>query len=563
MVLSETTGPPLVKRLVLILKAAGAHMPATFIDPGVYLEEVPSGARTIEGVTTSIAGVQIADIASGAHTIEAVPTSIAAFVGRAGMGPVEQPVRVDSFDAFRRLFGGVDAEMPLTYSVQQFFQNGGADAVIVRLVNDAQVAAIRVATTAAPLILEARSPGAWGNGLRARVDRATSDPGNPKLFNLTIELIGLGSHTAPTVIVSETFADLSIDPSATRYVVQVLEQQSSYVAVKDGLVPARPPDNGASIPHYPATGGSDGAPLDAQGIIGRKSDKTGIYALENADIFNLLIIPPLRRYGEAGADVTKPVWDEALNYCRDRRAMLLVDPPESWRTPVDAAAGMNGLSKLVEVDANAAIYWPFLQAADPMRGNQVAQFAPSGAVAGVIARTDGQVGVWKAAAGQTLRSFTGLSYGLTDADNGLLNPLALNCLRTFSGVGHVVWGARTIAGAEALASEWKYLPIRRTASFVEESLHRGLRWVVFEPNAEPLWAQIRLTVGAFMQGLFQRGAFQGVVPEQAYFVKCDATTNSQSNIDSGILMVVIGFAPLKPAEFVIIQLQQMAGQTHA
>ena len=145
----------------MILKAAGAHMPATFIDPGVYLEEVPSGARTIEGVTTSIAGVQIADIASGAHTIEAVPTSIAAFVGRAGMGPVEQPVRVDSFDAFRRLFGGVDAEMPLTYSVQQFFQNGGADAVIVRLVNDAQVAAIRVATTAAPLILEARSPGAW------------------------------------------------------------------------------------------------------------------------------------------------------------------------------------------------------------------------------------------------------------------------------------------------------------------------------------------------------------------------------------------------------------------
>jgi hypothetical protein len=279
--MSKAQQPPLVDRLVLNVKPVGGDMPVTFTHPGVNVEQGPSGARTIEGEVTSVPGTLVTEIASGAHPIEGVATSVAAFVGRAGMGPVEQPIRINGFDAFVHLFGGLNAEMPLTYSVQQFFQNGGAEAIIVRLVKDAQTAAIRVATAAKPLILEASSPGAWGNGLRARVDRATSDPGNQKLFNLTIELMGVGSQTAPTVIVSETFADLSVDKSAARYVVQVLAQQSSYVVVKDGLVPGHPINTGSSNPYYPASGGSDGAPLDAQGIIGNKSDKTGIHALDN------------------------------------------------------------------------------------------------------------------------------------------------------------------------------------------------------------------------------------------------------------------------------------------
>jgi phage tail sheath protein FI len=153
-----------------------------------------------------------------------------------------------------------------------------------------------------------------------------------------------------------------------------------------------------------------------------------------------------------------------------------------------------------------------------------------------------------------------LSVPLTDAENGELNPLGINCLRALPPAGRVVWGARTLQGDNRLASEWKYIPVRRTALFIEESLFRGLKWAVFEPNDEPLWAQIRLNAGSFMHSLFRQGAFQGATPREAYFVKCDKETTTQSDIDSGIVNVVVGFAPLKPAEFVVIKIQQIAGQ---
>ena len=219
--------------------------------------------------------------------------------------------------------------------------------------------------------------------------------------------------------------------------------------------------------------------------------------------------------------------------------------------------------------SSAAIYFPRILAADPLREFRQETFAPCGAVAGVIARTDAQHGVWKAPAGvdATLVGVTALSLGgdpglLTDTQAGLLNPFGVNCLRTFPNVGHVVWGARTLQGADNLASEWKYIPVRRIAYFIEESLFRGTRWTVFEPNDEPLWAQIRLNCGAFMHDLFRQGAFQGASPREAYFVKCSRETTTQNDIDAGIVNVLIGFAPLKPAEFVIIGFQQMAQQIH-
>jgi phage tail sheath protein FI len=189
-------------------------------------------------------------------------------------------------------------------------------------------------------------------------------------------------------------------------------------------------------------------------------------------------------------------------------------------------------------------------------------FAPGGAVAGVYARTDVQRGVWKAPAGldASLSGVPELSVKLTDAENGRLNPLGLNCLRTFPGSGRVVWGARTMLGSDQSFSDWKYVPVRRLALFLEESLYRGTKWVVFEPNDEPLWAQIRLNVGAFMHNLFRQGAFQGKSPQEAYFVKCDKNTTIQNDVNLGIVNVHVGFAPLKPAEFVILKIQQMAGQ---
>jgi phage tail sheath protein FI len=199
---------------------------------------------------------------------------------------------------------------------------------------------------------------------------------------------------------------------------------------------------------------------------------------------------------------------------------------------------------------------------DPLNKFQLRTFAPCGVVAGVFARTDATRGVWKAPAGidAVLNGVQGQVYKLTDAENGVLNQLGLNCFRIFPIYGPIAWGARTIAGADAQASEWKYVPVRRTALFIEESLFRGLKWAVFEPNDEPLWAQIRLNVGAFMHNLFRQGAFQGKTPREAYFVKCDKETTTQNDINLGIVNIVVGFAPLKPAEFVIITLQQMTGQ---
>jgi phage tail sheath protein FI len=199
---------------------------------------------------------------------------------------------------------------------------------------------------------------------------------------------------------------------------------------------------------------------------------------------------------------------------------------------------------------------------NPLRDNQLETFVPCGAIAGVFASTDANRGVWKAPAGiqATIVGSSQLSVGLTDAENGELNQLGINCLRSFPVVGKVAWGARTLRGADQLADEYKYIPVRRTALFIEESLYRGLKWAVFEPNDAPLWAQIRLNVGAFMQTMFRQGAFQGSTPREAYFVKCDSESTTQNDINLGIVNVIVGFAPLKPAEFVVISIQQIAGQ---
>jgi phage tail sheath protein FI len=194
-------------------------------------------------------------------------------------------------------------------------------------------------------------------------------------------------------------------------------------------------------------------------------------------------------------------------------------------------------------------------------GNQIQTFAAAGTLAGIFARTDAQSGVWKAPAGitATLGGVTGLTANINNIDNGALNEIGVNCLRTFPIIGSIVWGSRTLDGADVRASDYKYIPVRRFTLFLEESLYRGTQWVVFEPNAEPLWSSIRLNVGAFMQTLFLQGAFQGTTASQAYFVKCDSESTTQTDIDNGIVNIVVGFAPLKPAEFVVIQIQQMAG----
>jgi phage tail sheath protein FI len=278
-----------------------------------------------------------------------------------------------------------------------------------------------------------------------------------------------------------------------------------------------------------------------------ESDKKGLYALEKADLFNLLCIPPFAPEG----DVDPGLVAEAAVYCEKRRAMLIVDPPSSWTDKTKAKNQFTDPNNdyVGTRSKNAAIFFPRLKQPNPLRDNQVETFVPCGVIAGIFARTDAQRGVWKAPAGldATLIGVPQLSVPLTDAENGELNPLGINCLRSFPVAGRVVWGARTLRGADQLADEYKYIPVRRLALFIEESLYRGTQWVVFEPNDEPLWAQIRLNLSAFMNNLFRQGAFQGRTPPQ-------------NDINLGIVNIVVGFAPLKPAEFVVIKIQQIAGQ---
>ncbi len=289
---------------------------------------------------------------------------------------------------------------------------------------------------------------------------------------------------------------------------------------------------------------------------GSQASKTGIYALEKADLFNLMCIPPY----DANDNVGSTVIGEAAVYCEKRRAFLIVDPPSSWNSKQTAKTGF---ATLGTGSKNAAVFFPRLSQPNPLKNNQMETFAPCGAIAGVISRIDTNRGIWKAPAGleAILKGVPGISVNLTDDENGELNKMGINCLRSKPPAGRIIWGARTLKGDDQLASEWKYISIRRTALYIEESLFRGNQWVVFEPNDEPLWAQIRLNVGSFMHNLFRQGAFQGQSPAEAYFVKCDKETTTQDDIDRGVVNILVGFAPLKPAEFVIIKLQQIAGQS--
>jgi phage tail sheath protein FI len=275
------------------------------------------------------------------------------------------------------------------------------------------------------------------------------------------------------------------------------------------------------------------------------------------DLFNLLILP---RSASVTSATANTFWGEASAFCLKRRAFLLMDAPEEWDTVQKATNPTTGVNSLRMglVKDHSAVFYPRLTINENGLNQQV---APSGAIAGLMARIDASRGVWKAAAGTEadLRGVTGLEHRFSDGENGVLNPRAVNTIRIFPN-GIVNWGARTMDGDDDFGSEYKYIPIRRTALFIEESLYRGLKWVVFEPNDEPLWSQIRLNVGAFMHNLFRQGAFQGKTKQDAYFVKCDSETTTQNDINLGIVNIWVGFAPLKPAEFVVLYLQQMTGQ---
>ena len=540
-------------------------MPISPTYPGVYIDELPSGVHTIVGVSTS-------------NT---------AFIGTAPRGPDNTPTTILGVADYERVFGGLSKTSMMGFAVRDFFQNGGSQAFVVRVVSQgtpaivgppavpavagASAATIELPVTPpapppppaggppppppppapGPIVLNASWKGALNGKLEATVDYDGFADANSPFYNLTVAFTPTG---ALVPAVQEKFSGISTDSGSPRGLSQSLSR-SNLVSLAPGGTPAIRPDKGT----VQAAGGSDGPAISDTDIT------TGIDSLSQiqTDVINLMCIPPVI----PGQGLSVGVLAHAADACSKRRAMLIVDPFSNgaatpWRSVGDAVTGMTTPVLSGDPASYASVFFPMLKQPDPTDDNRIKLFSPCGAVAGIFARTDAKRGVWKAPAGidAALVGVPDLDVILTDPENGLLNPLGLNCLRSFRVIGRVVWGSRTLQGADALASQWKYIPVRRTALYIEQSLYRGLQWAVFEPNDEPLWAQIRLNVGAFMQGLFRQGAFQGSTPKDAYFVKCDKESTTQNDINLGIVNIVVGFAPLKPAEFVVVKIQQMAGQ---
>ncbi|WP_028580785.1 phage tail sheath family protein [Desulfogranum japonicum] len=761
-------------------------------------------------VTTSYPGVYIEEISSGVRTITGVSTSVAAFAGAAARGPINKAVHIYSFADFERSFGGLSADSEMSYGVRQFFQNGGTEAWVVRIVKDATPAEKDLENNKNEQVLKvtALDAGLTGNDIEVRVDHQTINPGSS--FNI--------SFIRSCDNRSETYSNVSMNSADARYVLDMVNGVSHLVKIErlvdqsdlnalpkatstsgslgdvkglldkyhnefrisvnglppvkvvidwknditgtspndhltslcnaiqgkvtaqakskpayeyftceptinqaiemtsglggefssvrvlpgtkhnasavlklgvandgieiDGVAGIRPkiipepatltsdtltdsdltnlpnanhtsfrisldgygpddvnigPANAAGTPladklqdvatrieatvrsHRPSNpaynaftctatsnqlilaSGSrgDGATISVtealdkdiagnlkiltgattnqsvnitleggteipfssddvySSFIDDRDQRTGLFALEAVDLFNLLCLPGITDSGTLM---------DAVAYCEERRAFMIIDAPmdagnpENPPGPGDMVTSVSG-TDLPKSD-HAAVYYPWIYIADPLKNGKQRLTAPCGTVAGLYARTDSSRGVWKAPAGTeaTLVGTQAMTYLLNDRENGSLNPLGVNCLRILPVYGAVSWGARTLRGADQMTSEYKYVPVRRLVLYLEESLYRGTQWVVFEPNDEPLWAQIRLNIGAFMHDLFRKGAFQGKTPREAYFVKCDKETTTQSDVNSGIVNIQVGFAPLKPAEFVIISIQQMAGQ---
>jgi uncharacterized protein len=533
-------------------------------------------------VTPTFPGIYIEEVLSNAHTITAAPTSVTVFVGYTH--PLKtvpehygQAVEIFSFTDYEREFGGLFSVDWLADDVGQavfeFFLNGGAVAWVVAL-----RPRITDLATSATVDLEPPSlhvPGGAPNTGIQFTGREPVDASHPLTVSVS-NLSGVSNEIADVVIAygtrTETFRHVTLDPTPPPAdAANTLEARigtvghpvSTLVTVSQATGETYPTSwPGALVPtplgdHLPV------APFTSY----LASDFAEAFAtdgaLDKVSIFNLLLTPG--------------IWDpqvvsEALAFSERKRAFMIVDAPADtvadWTgAPLDMIGDVMSdavAGRVIPKSQNGAVYFPWLRAADPETGLPET-VAPSGFVAGIFAREDERRGVWKAPAGfeTIVNGTTGVAATgrMTDARQGTLNPIGVNCLRAFPGIGIVVFGARTLVAANPSFQQYRYVPVRRTALFLEQSLEQSLKWVIFEPNDEPLWVAIRTTIESFMLGLFNQGAFQGATPSQAFQVQCDATTTTPDDQANGIVNIVVAFAPLKPAEFVIIKLAQLAGQT--
>lgn len=557
-----------------------------YLHPGVYVQEESSGAKPIEGASTSTA----------------------AFVGLAPRGRPNRPTFVTSWTQFERAFGGLKKGYDMPLAVYQFFQNGGVRAYVVRVLrekgaNPTDPVALSAKGTISPALfskdvkIEAAGGGVWGNDLRVSVrlnafshnvpkeeDPAGSghykdDDGRPYLYDWLVEMKDASGAYKEV----EAFSALGCREDGDKFYATLINRDSQYIRIKvndDGgfsegptdrkpsalakekdepgtFVFAQPP---AAIPSNPNDkdklgGGSDGPAAET---LTAKDYENSLKTLDRVDDASILVI--------AGASHDVAMTGASYVHNRPLGDMIYVvdsprpSPDQSAEDQISAVKEFAG--KFSPKTSYGALYFPWVMIPDPYSSLAGATrlAPPSGMIAGLYARTDNTRGVWKAPAGTeaSLLGAVGLASQVNDADQDTLNPIGVNCIRQFPGAGIVVWGSRTLSTQSN--PEYRYVPVRRFTSFLKVSLYRGTQWVVFEPNDEPLWASIRFNLNAFMSTLFRAGALQGGKPAEAFLVKCDAENNIQATIDAGQVHILVAFAPLKPAEFVIIHIQQMRKQ---
>jgi phage tail sheath protein FI len=489
--------------------------------------------------------VQTAEQPGSIRVIARAATSIAAFVGRTLKGPVNEPVPVRSFADFQRVFGGLWQPSTLSYAVDQFFENGGRCAVIVRVVNGARPPTLTLPCLSGKLIL--RGVGAGSREfLRASVDYDGIEAKENDRFNLVVQRVRTAG--SEQIEDQEIFRRLTVTPGADRFVADSL-LESRLVRVQGGVPGARPSRtpaaaSGASIGYTPSNpDGDDGGPITDYDIIGSAQSGTGLFALQAAPDINLLCIPPLTRETDVGLSTLLV----AGRFCRERRAMLLVDPPSSWAS---SAAALDGMRHWPFRSEDATMFFPRVVAFDRLRG-RFEMFAPCGVAAGIIARCDESTPVWSAAEGDApvLRHGMRPAWNVNNADRIRLATAGINLLQAVRIAPKFATHPRTLASGSAAVSDWRYLSARRLALFVLSSIERGTRWMLFERNALATWTMARAQVEAFLDSLYAEGAFVGRSGEQSYFVVCDERINTEESMRAGKINLAFGFAATKPGEY--------------
>ena len=492
--------------------------------------------------TSGVGGVELAVQGGPAHAIARVSTATAAFVGRALKGPVNQSVLINSFAEFQHHFGGLWQPSTLSYAVEQFFENGGLKAYIVRVVNGAGPPTLTLKSPVGPLTFVGLNPGSR-EYLRASVDYDGIAENEPDRFNLVVQRVR--SAGSELIQDQEIFRRISADPQSGRWLPDVVAESRLVRVV--GAPPTQRPDRSSGGPGgsvgYAVSNpdGDDGGPITDYDVIGSAIERTGVFALPVG--FNFLCIPPLAREHDVGSSTLLV----AAKFCRERHAMLIVDPPMSWVSP---RAALEALRAWPFRSDNALMYFPRVQAFDRLRG-RVETFAACGAAAGMIARCDETWPVWAAAETDDAVLRPGLrpAVPVSEAERLRLMQAGINVLASVRSSYRSGLSPRTLAAGGRGTSDWKYLSARRLALFVAASIEQGTRWVLLEPNAQVTWEKARAQVEAFLEELAQGGAFSGATAEDHYFVICDERVNRPVPIAEGKFNLLFGFATSKPGEF--------------